>query len=153
MFRRAGLLALPLLLVLAAAAQARPLAAGQGVVWGGLNAQRDPVVIQLSANGRKVQLMVFSIDLKCNDGTFTQEDGYTGLTVTKAGAFHDSYAGNEQSHADGTKSVFGGSVSGKLQKATGRGSGTMRLSEDDFDAKGTQTDHCASGTVKYTVRQ
>jgi hypothetical protein len=157
---------------LAAVAAAAPIAAAQGataskskivqgVFYGGVTAAGYPVVIQLSATGRKVVRATIGLELKCvTPGDITLPDSFKNIPVSKTGRFSHTY-GPEEVAADPTTGVLkiqvSGSISGTVNKAKTRVKGTWTQKIVAFSAAdptgATVSDTCDSGVVNYTARQ
>jgi hypothetical protein len=147
---------------LAAAAAARPeqgssratTAGAGGTVYGGVTAQRFPVVIETSRNGRKLVEATVAIRLTCTSGgAVTLPDGYRGLSVNKKRKFRASFGPVTSRNDDGTTTDFEGSISGAFNKARTKASGKWSFKATDRDAAGAITDTCDSGSISWTAKQ
>ncbi len=125
-----------------------------GTVYGGATGQDFPVVIETSKNGRKVTKAKIAIRLTCTSGsTLTLPDGYTGLTVNKRRRFGTSFGPTTNRNDDGTTMDVQGAISGALNKARTKASGTWSLKVTDHDMSGAVTDTCDSGNINWTAKQ
>ena len=157
---------------LAAVSVAAPIAAAQGatssrakvvqgVFYGGVTASGYPVVIQLSATGRKVVRATIGLELKCQTpGDITLPDAFKDIAVSRTtGRFAHSY-GPEEIAADPATGVskiqVSGSITGTVNKAKTRVKGTWSQKIVAFSAAdptgATILDTCEA-VVSYTARQ
>lgn len=134
---------------------ARATTAGAGgTVYGGVTAQRFPVVIETSKNGRKVVEATIAIRLTCaSGGAVILPDGYRGLSVNRKRKFSASFGPVTSRNDDGTTTDFEGSISGAFNKARTKVSGKWSFKVTDHDAAGALTDSCDSGSVSWTAKQ
>jgi hypothetical protein len=129
-------------------------AAAVGNVYGGFTSQHDPVVLELSANRRHVGRMAAALDLTCTSGGgFTAAPQLGPLPVTKSGRFSRTLGPVTQRNDDGTTTDYSEHMTGKLNHAKTKISGTWSLKGVDHDATGAVTDTCDSGTVTWTAKQ
>jgi hypothetical protein len=136
-----------LAVVMAAPASAAP----SDVVYGGVTPQGWPVVVQLSHDRRTVTKLVVALPLKCGHGApIVNRDSYAKLKLSKSGRFSDTYGPVTTDNGDGTTTDYRGSVSGTV--AASKIVASSRLSGAFYDATGTLTDTCDSGTVKWTAK-
>jgi hypothetical protein len=134
----------------------------QGVFYGGVTVAGYPVVIQLSATGRKVVRATIGLELKCTTpGDITLPDSFKDIPVSKTtGKFSHTY-GPEEIAADPATGVskvqVSGSISGTVNKAKTRVKGTWTQKIVAFSAAdptgATILDTCDSGVVSYTAKQ
>jgi hypothetical protein len=135
-----------------ATAPARP--AAPGVVYGGLTSTGWPVVVELDKKHRKVVRATAAIRLQCTaGGVSTLPDGYMGLKISKSGRFSSSFGPETNRNDDGTTTDFQGSITGKLNKARTKITGTWSFTATDHDAAGTVTDTCAATNVSWKAKQ
>jgi hypothetical protein len=117
---------------------------------GGLTAQREPVVVKLSRDGREIARTSAALDLKCSDGarvTFT--DDYERVPVSGSGRFHEAYDTGDVTNADGSHSRLRGSLHGRVTHAGTAISGTWTMTLTGSDDQGTYT--CRSGPVRFSA--
>ncbi len=135
----------------------------QGVFYGGVIAAGYPVVIQLSATGRKVVRATIGLDLKCTTpGDITLPDTFTNLPVSRrTGKFSFSYGPvTPQEPPDPASGVskleISGSITGTVNRARTRIKGTWNQKVVAYSAAdptgATILDTCDSGVVNYTAR-
>jgi hypothetical protein len=128
-------------------------AAVTGTVLGGRTSQRWPIVVELSKNGRQVVSISAGVRLACTAGGMVNvPDSYEKLTVSASGKFSASFGPVTQRHPNGTTTDFEGSVSGTLNKARTKVSGTWQLKGTDHDAAAAVTDTCDSGSVSWSAK-
>ena len=134
-------------------AGARPTtASASGTVYGGLTAQRFPVVIETSKNGRSVLHANIAIRLSCTSGQIaTVPDNYDRLSV-KGHKFSAAFGPATNRNDDGTTTDFEGTMSGTFNKARTKVSGTWSFKASDHDTGGAITDTC-SATVSWAAKQ
>jgi hypothetical protein len=142
--------------LVAVAAAAMPAsgasAAASGVVYGGITPQKWPVVIQVARDGRSIERAAIGFTLNCNvGGTLANYDRYNKLLLSRAGKFSSKFGPTTTNNPDGTKTVFSGSVSGKITGSKAKG--TWQLVSIDQDAAGTATKTCDSGKVSWSATQ
>ena len=129
-------------------------AAAGGTVFGGTSAQDFPVVIATSKNGRKVVRASIAIRVACTSGArVTVPDAYANMPVNKQRKFSASFGPATQRNDDGTTTDFEGTISGAINKARTKASGTWTFKATDHDASGAVTDTCDSGKVNWTAKQ
>jgi hypothetical protein len=127
-------------------------AAASGVVYGGITPQKWPVMIQVARDGRSIERAAIGFTLNCNvGGTLANYDRYNKLVVSRAGKFSSKFGPTTTNNADGTKTVFSGSIAGKITGSKAKG--TWQLVSIDQDAAGTATKTCDSGKVSWTATQ
>jgi hypothetical protein len=136
-------------LTLAAAATA--VAAGQTSL-GGVTAQGFPVVVQVSASGKQVNRAAIGIEMKCNNGTFAVPDSYRSLPVSPTGRFGARFGPDTNRNPDGTTFDYQGLMTGQVNKARTKATGTWQLSVKNYDTSGNVTDSCAA-KVHWTATQ
>jgi hypothetical protein len=129
-------------------------AAAAGTVFGGVNAQGWPVVLEMSKNGRRVVKAVSGLRLNCTSGSFISLfDRYGGLTVTKSRRFAFAFDPTTTRNDDGSTAEFVGSIAGSFNKARTKATGRWQLKMTERDAAGNVTDTCDSGSVKWSAKQ
>jgi hypothetical protein len=129
-------------------------AAVAAVTYGGVTGQGWPVVVELSRNKRRVVRAVVGIALRCTAGGFAfYSDPYGNLAVNRKRKFSASFGPDTERHDDGTTSDFEGSMSGRLNRARSKISGTWRFKVTDYDNAGAVVDVCDSGSVRWTAKQ
>jgi hypothetical protein len=125
-----------------------------GTVYGGVTAQRFPVVIETSKNGRKVAKATIAINLNCTSGAVvTLPDDYAAIKVSKRRKFSASFGPVTNRNDDGTTTDFQGSMSGKFNKSRTKVSGTWSFKVVDHATSGAITDTCDSGSVSWKAKQ
>ena len=128
-------------------------AAAAGLTYGGVTSQGWPVVVQLNKSQSRVVRTVIGLRLGCTSGGFANMgDGFVNLPVAGR-KFRASFGPITQRYDDGTTYDVEGSVSGALNKARSKVSGTWRLKVTDHDSAGAVTDTCDSGIVRWTAKQ
>jgi hypothetical protein len=144
---------------LAAKAKKKPKLGG--LSFGGLTPQGWPVVIQVSRNLKHVTRAIIGLDENCTPSMdlFGTPDFYGGrradfLPMNKGHKFSAVFGpvSNPQPPAGMTQTAQG-SISGKLNRALTKASGTWQLV---FITKNTSTgavDTCDSGVVHWTATQ
>ena len=126
----------------------RTLSAAVGNTFGGVSRQGNPVVVDLSSTRKRVVRIVGAIDLTCTSGdSGTLTDKYTDLSVSRRGTFKVAYGPVTQRNDDGTTTDVLVRMTGALNDAKTRLSGTWRLLFTYHDATGALTDTCDYGTV------
>src|SRR3954447_22814497 len=119
------LLALPIAAALAVPAQAAP--PRPDGAYGGDSAQDWPVVLQVARHGRSIRAAHIALDRTCTSGdAFVTSDAYSGVTVTRSGAFSVSFGPEPWQNDDGTVTTSSGTLKGRLDKRRGRVTGTWQ---------------------------
>jgi hypothetical protein len=127
-------------------------AAASGVVFGGVTAQKWPVIVEVSKDRREVVQAAIGFTLTCNvGGTVANYDRYRKLVISRAGKFSSSFGPDTTTNPDGTKTVFSGTIAGQVKGS--RAKGTWQLSSIDQDAAGNTTKTCDSGKVSWSAKQ
>lgn len=112
------------------------------------------MIVDLTTNRRQLVRAVISLDMTCTLGTTgVTKDDYVRLAVTKKGRFSFKYGPVTERNDDGTTTDYQGRMSGKLNNAKTRISGTWVLTWIDHDATGAVTDTCTSGSVRWNAKQ
>ena len=129
-------------------------AATTGVVYGGRTAEGWPVVVEVTKSQRRIKQAVIGISLRCTSGSFAfYWDQWANLGVSKMRKFGASGGPVTDRYDDGTAVAFESRISGTFNRARSKLSGTWRLRTTYYDASGTVTDACDSGTVRWTAKQ
>ena len=129
-------------------------AAAAGVTFGGVTPQGWPVVIQFNKSQRRVVRAVIGLQLRCTSGGFANmSDGFVNLPVNTRRKFRARFGPITQRYDDGTTYDIEGSISGALNRARSKVSGTWHLKVTDHDSAGAVTDTCDSGSVRWTATQ
>lgn len=136
-------------------ADARGLSApATGNTYGGLTSQNIPVVVEMTANRRKVVRAVAAVDLTCTSGSgFVIPDEYTRLPISRKGRFSVRFGPVTQRNDDGTTIDLEGRISGRLNSTRMRITGTWRFKATEHDGTGAVTDTCDSGAVSWNAKQ
>ena len=138
--------------VLAASADARPIAAA-GTILGGQTSQDWPIVLEMNKTGSQVVSASAGLRLTCTSGGIVNlPDGYQRLKVSSAGKFSASFGPITRRNDDGTTTDFEGSITGKFNKARTKVSGKWEFKGTDHDAAGAVTDTCSSGSVSWSAK-
>lgn len=131
-----------------------PSATAVGNTYGGITSQGFPVFVDMTATRRQVVREVAAVVLKCTSGgQFTVPDRFTKLAVTKGGRFRIVYGPFTQRNDDGTTTDVQGRMTGALNDAKTRITGTWRIIAVDHDAAGAVTDTCDSGLLTWSAKQ
>ena len=129
-------------------------ASATGVMFGGVTPQGWPVLIELNKNRRRVVQAVVGITLPCRSGEFWfYQDPYDDLALNRKRRFSASFGPDTTRNDDGTTSDLEGSMSGRLNRARSKVSGTWRLKLTLYDNAGAVTETCDSGTVRWSAKQ
>jgi hypothetical protein len=138
----------------ARSAGVRTPTATTGNTYGGLTAQGMPVVVDMKASRRQLVRAVTVLELTCTSGASgLAPDRYTSLPVKRSGKFAVRFGPVTERNADGTTTDYQGSMSGRLNSAKTKISGTWRFTYVEHDAAGAVTDTCDSGSVAWTAKQ
>jgi hypothetical protein len=136
------------------AASAAPVSLTAASTYGGSTGQDYPVVFDLNSKKRKIVRALTVLDLTCTSGEGGNiSDGFTRVTIRKNRTFSVVWGPETQRNADGTTTDFGGSLTGKLNKAKTKISGTWQYVLTDYDTAGAVTDSCDSGPVRFVAKQ
>jgi hypothetical protein len=125
-----------------------------GGTYGGFTKSGWPLVIQVARSGKQVTRAGIVLDMTCTSGVrFPFPDNYNKLAISKSGAFKSSFADELIDEGQGHFALLSGSISGKLNRARTKITGTWTLHDTERDAQGTPTDQCDSGTVRFSANQ
>ncbi len=132
----------------------RTPSAATGNTYGGVTKQGMPVVVDMTADRRRIVRAVTVLDLTCTSGdSGLTTDRYTRLPVTKTGRFAYAFGPTTERNEDGTTTDFEGRIAGRLNAAKTRIAGTWSYTITEHDAAGAVTDTCTSGSVSWTAKQ
>lgn len=138
----------------ASVADVRATNAATGNTYGGRTSQGMPVVVEMSANRRKIVRAVAVVELTCTSGSgIVIPDEYTRLPVSRSGRFSVRFGPVTQRNDDGTTIDLEGRMSGRLNSTKTRITGTWQFKATDHDATGAVTDTCDSGSVSWRAKQ
>jgi hypothetical protein len=154
------LIAVAVAVSLTGIASARPRAKKPqppGVVFGGQTAQRWPIVLEVSHDGRQVVRIDAALDVKCvtTGATSVFSDGYQHVPLSATGSFTSSFGPSTNvTLLSGQKGDLSGRIKGKLNARGTSGSGTWSLDVVVHDpTTGAVVDNCHSGNVTWKVKQ
>jgi len=119
-----------------------------GRVYAGLTGQEEPVVVERSRNGRRVDRLWISYSAPCQSGgAFTFGDPLVRFPVRR-GSFGDTWS-ERYDRPEGAERVFEYLLTGTVgaRKATG----AFRLRVTDTDAAGAQKDVCDTGSFAWAA--
>jgi hypothetical protein len=126
-----------------------------GVVFGGRTAQRFPIAVEVSHDGRQVVRADVALEIRCGAGTssvFT--DAYQHLPLRSTGSFQSSFSGQRIDLASGQKGVISGTIKGKINARKTSMTGTWTFNVEVHDpTTDAVVDHCQSGNVTWTIKQ
>ena len=144
----------PLLSGAAHAGVRTPSAPAVGNTYGGVTPQTLPVIVDMNTSRRQIVRALIALELTCTSGSIViSPDVYTGVAVTKKGKFRVSFGPVTDRNDDGTTTDFQGTMSGALNAAKTKITGTWSLTATDHDATGNVTDTCTSGSVSWKAKQ
>jgi len=128
-------------------------AAATGVVYGGRTSQGYPVVIELK-NRRVVAQALMGFDARCTaGGLYSDWDRWTNLKMTRKGKFGARFGPETFRSDDGTTWDMQSEISGGLNRARSKISGSWHFKITYFDSAGGVTDTCDSGKIRWTAKQ
>ena len=131
-----------------------PSATAIGNTYGGLSAQQQPLIVDMTSTRRKVVRTVMNLEMTCTSGaSFWFTDSYNDLPVSRRGTFRTSFGPVTERNDDGTTSDFQGRIAGSLNDTRTRLNGVWRIVITDHDATGALTDTCDSGLVSWKAKQ
>ena len=121
-------------------------------VFGGVNTSMGPVFIELAKKGRQLKRVVTAANLKCMpDGDEeTWIDDWSDVSVSARGGFKTSYSDTDPL-TGGYTFTFSDSLSGKVNRAHTKITGTFRITSVIRRPDGSEMDRCESGDVKFTA--
>jgi hypothetical protein len=135
----------------ASVASAGDQAAGR--VLGGLTAQKLPVLVTVSSNGKHIGTQVV-FNMQCTSGdSFLTPDGWVSIPVAASGNVHATTALSPLPGSATEDAITGGedTMSGKLNRKRATFSGVWEL-QINYASSSGQADSCDSGRVSFTVR-
>ncbi len=132
----------------------RSPSAAVGSMYGGVTPEGNPVVLEVTADRRRVLRAVTVLRLTCTSGdTGLVTDEYPTFRVSRKGRFTFAFGPDTVRNDDGTTTDFQGRLAGRFNDARTRISGTWSYTITHHDASGAVTDSCTSGTVAWKARQ
>jgi len=122
-------------------------------VFGGITAQRWPVVVALNKARNRVDQVVIGVHMTCTSGdTFGTSDGYQALKLSKRGRFSTTF-GPQRIDAGGVPADVESKVIGRIAEGRAAARGVWSLKITLYDPTGaTALDTCESGLVSWTAR-
>lgn len=130
-----------------------PSATAVGNTYGGLSSQGQAVIVDLTSTRRKVVRTVMTLELTCTSGDgFWFTDFYTDVPVSRSGRFRTSFGPTTERNDDGTTSDLQGRITGQLNDAKTRISGSWRVVVTDHDTTGAVTRTCDSGVRGWKAK-
>jgi hypothetical protein len=131
-----------------------PSAPAVGNTYGGVTPQDLPVIVDMNASRRQIVRTVTALELTCTSGgTAVVPDGYTSVFVTKKGKFRAAFGPVINRNDDGSTTDFQGKMSGALNAAKTKITGSWSMTATEHDATGNVTDTCTSGSVSWKAKQ
>jgi hypothetical protein len=131
-----------------------PSATAVGNTYGGVTSQGFPVFVTMTATRRQVVRAIAAVDAICtSEAGLTIPDKFTKLPVTRSGKFRVVYGPYTVRNEDGTTTDWQGRMTGVLNDAKTKITGTWRLIATDHDLTGAVTDTCDTGLLTWTARQ
>jgi hypothetical protein len=127
-----------------------------GVMFGGVTAAGEPVVIQVSRDGREIVKAAIALHQQCQSSgaTVFVPDDYVHVPISATGAFQ---TGGEWGFPLTEPPVTGvtdtGHLSGQFNRAMTSVTGTWSLLAVFNNATGATVDRCDSGAVGFTAIQ
>ncbi len=119
-------------------------------VYSGSSQQAEPVVLELSANRKRVTTFRFAFFADCTPtGSIAPADAITNFPIRK-GRFGADFSEDGADGAGGTIHLDF-SFHGRLSRA--RATGTLSVTAADRDAAGNTTSTCPSGPLKWSAQQ
>jgi hypothetical protein len=121
----------------------------------GLTSQQQPVLIRFSADGGSVARVLTTLHFACTSGDrFYQPDEFRGLRISSLRHFHASFAAPPQTVDPTTSVVVSGSITGQVDTAHSRASGTWRETAEFRNATtNAVADSCTSGVISFSVHR
>lgn len=117
-----------------------------GKVFGGTTSQHGPVVIELTADGKKVHHFHIGWQSTCTPSGFFQVGGTLLNFRIQNGSFGADFS-QDFPEPTGEKETDSYSVSGKIKRA--KATGTFRVKTTDADPTGATTSSCDTGPITY----
>jgi hypothetical protein len=127
-------------------------AVAEAATYGGFSAQNWPISVEVSRDHREVKRVGMGFELNCTSGIRVDLDRYSGIVLHRNGRFSASYTNSRSNLPNGNYYIYGGNVSGRLNRSRTGMSGTMNLNYTAYDAAGAVIDNCDSGRVKWKAR-
>jgi hypothetical protein len=125
-----------------------------GNTYGGVTPQGMPLVVDMTADRRRIVRAITVLDMTCTSGdSFVVTDRYPRMPVTKRGRFSFAFGPETERNDDGTTTDFKGRIAGRLNDTKSKIFGTWSYTIIEHDAAGAVTDTCTSGTVSWTAKQ
>jgi hypothetical protein len=130
---------------------ARASASG-AIAFGGLTSRNGPVFIELAKNGRSITRAYAALEVTCTVPEVYKDtflDYWLKLPVSSGGAFRTSYSDSDP--MDGGSLELASSISGKVNRARTKITGTWTTKEVVRRADGSVESSCDSGPLRFSV--
>ena len=121
-----------------------------GRVYAGLTSGRQPIVVQRTRNGRKVDSLWVSWSAPCqNEGGFTLAEELINFPVSSGGGFGGAFTDDVKLEEGGTR-AFAYRLAGRASAS--RVAGRLRVEVTDKDPAGATTDTCDTTQLSWSAR-
>jgi hypothetical protein len=122
------------------------------IMFGAFTPQEWPVLLEVNTNRSLITRMQIVMNENCQSGhtNYGIGSGDKGISIKHAGSFSDSYGDGPIALPEGATVTYSDQVSGKVNKARSRITGTWHESTTFRFSNGT-SDTCDSGTVSFTA--
>jgi hypothetical protein len=127
-------------------------AVAEAATYGGFSAQNWPISVEVSRDRREVKRVGMGFELNCTSGIRVDLDRYSDIVLHRNGRFSATYSNSRNNLPNGNYYIYGGNVSGRLNRSHTGISGTMNLHYTAYDAANAVIDNCDSGEVKWKAR-
>lgn len=125
----------------------------KGGFFGAFSSASYPVVVLLARDARSVASARGAFELKCSKGGYRfVSDGWVRLPISRSGRFKASVSDVEEKFSDGTAYRIDSTITGTVDRAGRRLTGTWTLRWRVPEPDGS-TDVCESGRVRFSVRR
>jgi hypothetical protein len=135
-----------------AAHELLPDAAARGKVLGGFTSQGWPVVIQMTPNGKRIEMVVTGLMMTCTSGDqVPMEDAWVTLPIRSRGRVNVAETVNPSASSPSSFAGATHSLSGKFNHARTSFTGRWHLHIAFTETSGQRVD-CDSGQVGVSAR-
>jgi hypothetical protein len=126
---------------------------GKAGFFGAFSSASYPIVVQLAKDFRSVSTARGAFELKCSKGGYRfVSDGWVRLPISKSGRFKASVTDVEEKFNDGTAYRIDSSITGAVDRAGRKLTGTWSLTWKVPEPDGS-IDVCQSGKVRFSVKR
>lgn len=125
----------------------------KGVMFGGLTSQDWPIVIRITANGKKVAETVAGVDASNDEYQLVLPDGFRNLPISKKGRFGMTWGPQKVDFGQGYIADCSGQIRGTFSRNRSKASGLWTYRAVVHDPAGAIVAVHDTGVVTWSARQ